>query len=98
MCLQENKKIEVEAKDESIWKEIIENSGWKCSQQVSSQASGDIQFMCQSDAGNLALLTFTWLEGEGAKEQMQAWMEELAARPDMNCQPGTVQPWDAGQL
>ncbi len=25
---------------------------------------------------------------------MQAWMEELADRPDMNCQMGTVQPWD----
>jgi hypothetical protein len=93
-CLQENKKIEVEAQDESIWKEIIEKSGWECSQQIPNQAGGDIQFSCEPEEGTLGILTFTWLEGEGGKEQMQVWMEELADRPDMNCQMGTVQPWD----
>jgi hypothetical protein len=93
-CLQENKKIEVEAQDESTWKEITEKSGWECSQQISNQAGGDIQFSCQPEEGTLGILTFTWLEGKGGKEQMQAWMQELADRPDMNCQMATVQPWD----
>lgn len=94
-CSQGDKKIEVEAQDESVWTETIKGSEWECSQQVSNLGSGALQFTCEPEEGTVGILTVTWLSGSGGQEQMEAWMKELEARPALGCQMGQVQPWDA---
>ncbi len=96
-CLQGNKKIKVEAQDESVWQETIEGEGWECSQpeQIPTQVSNEIQFSCEPLEGNLGIVTVTWLEAEGGNKQMQAWMEKIDSKPDQGCQISQVKPWDA---
>lgn len=96
-CLQGDKEIKVDAKDYSGWQETIERTGWQCSQpeQIPSDVSGEIKFSCEPQDGTLGILVVTWLEGEGGKEQMQAWMEELESKPAQACHMKKVELWDA---
>ena len=96
-CLQGDKKIKVDAKNYSNWQETIDGTGWKCSQpeQIPLDVGGDIKFTCKPQDGTLGILIVTWLEGAGGKEQMQAWMEDIASQPGQGCQMGKVESWDA---
>ena len=95
-CSQGDKQIKVDAKDYSGWQETIEGSGWQCSEpeQIPSDVSGEIKFSCEPQDGTLGILVVTWLQGEGGKEQMQAWMEELGSKPAQVCRTSKVEPWD----
>ena len=96
-CLQGDKKIKVDVQNYNGWQETIEREGWKCSQpeQIPTQASDAIQFSFEPQEGTIGILSFTWLEGEGGKEQMQAWKEEIESKPGQGCQMEQVEPWDA---
>ncbi|MDJ0573599.1 MAG: hypothetical protein QNJ65_00350 [Xenococcaceae cyanobacterium MO_234.B1] len=95
-CLQGDKKIKVDAQNESFLQETIEGEGWKCSQaeRIPTQVSDEIQFSCEPLGGTLGIVTVTWLEGEGGKEQMQAWMEKMDSKPDQGCQMSQVEPYN----
>lgn len=96
-CLQGDKKIKVDAKNYSDWQEIIEGTGWKCSQpeQIPVDVGGDLRFNCEPQDGALGILIVTWMEGAGGQEQMQAWMDEIESQPSQSCQMGKVESWDA---
>jgi hypothetical protein len=93
-CSQGKNAIEVEAKDVSIWKEMIEQGGWECQEQLTAISEGDLKFSCDPSEP-IGLLTVVWLSGEGGKQQMQTWIDELNNRQGMVCRMGKVQPWGA---
>lgn len=84
-CSAEDKAITVEAKDTSVWQEIIETNGWQCSEQLSVIADNENQFSCEPTESNLdAIITTTWLEGKGGEQQMQSWMNAFQSK-GMTC-------------
>ncbi len=95
-CLQGDKKIKVDAENYSGWQDTIEGDGWECSQpeQIPDSVSGANQFTCEPQDGTIGLLSITWLEGTGGKEQIQAWMKEIESKPGQGCQMSQVESLD----
>lgn len=92
-CSQGNQAIAVEAKDDSLWKEIIETNGWQCSEQLSVIPDNEHQFSCEPTEGDfIAIITTTWLEGKGGQQQMQTWMNALQSK-DMTCTTSVTNPY-----
>ncbi|ACK66355.1 conserved hypothetical protein [Rippkaea orientalis PCC 8801] len=91
-CSQEEQVIAVEAKDNSIWQEMIEKGGWQCLEALSAIPGGDRKFSCEPQ-NTLGLVTVFWLEGKGAKQQMSSWMTELENQKGMTCTKDETNPF-----
>jgi hypothetical protein len=92
-CERADKAIEVEAKNVAIWKETIEEEGWKCQEKVSDTTSKTLQFSCEPN-DTIGILTVVWLQGEDANEQMETWIKKLGDRQGISCQMAQTEPWD----
>ena len=93
-CTQTDKAIAVEVKDVQGWKEIIEEEGWQCAQELSVIPDSDRKFTCEP-AEIIGILTVIWLQGKGGKQQMQTWMNKLAQSKGMVCQASqTTEYWE----
>lgn len=94
-CSQGNQAVAVEAKDTSIWQEVIETNGWQCLEQLSVISDNERKFSCEPNEGNfVAIITTIWLEGKEGKQQMQTWMNALQSK-NMTCTTSmTNQDWN----
>lgn len=93
LCQQGDKAIAVQAKDTSIWQEIIEGGGWQCAQQLSVTPGGDLTFSCEPE-DTIGILTVIWLEGKEGKQQMEDWLGELAKKNLTCTTSSTTQFWE----
>ena len=83
-CNQEDKEIVVEVKDVDIWQKMLKNEGWQCQETLSVIPSGQEKFSC-TPSKDIGILTIFWVKGQGEKEQMKAWLDELRKNPGMVC-------------
>lgn len=83
-CNQGAKEIVVEVKDVAIWQKILDNEGWQCQETLSVIPSGQEKFSC-TPPEIVGILTIFWVKGQGGKEQMQAWLNELSKNQNMVC-------------
>jgi hypothetical protein len=83
-CNQGNQEIVVEVKDVDIWSKIVEKQGWQCQETLSVIPSGEEKFSC-TPSEVIGILSIFWVKGQGGKQQMQAWLNELQEIPGMVC-------------
>ncbi|HAC63992.1 MAG TPA: hypothetical protein DCF68_10750 [Cyanothece sp. UBA12306] len=83
-CTQDKKMIVVEAKNVTIWQEMIEKGGWACIKALEPIPGGDRKFSCEPQE-IIGIVTIFWLEGKGGKQQMTNWMNDLGNKNEMTC-------------
>ena len=83
-CTNADRAVEVEVKDVTLWQETVEEEGWQCQESISTIPANDRQFSCEPDE-TIGILTVTWLEGKGGRQQMQNWIDQLAQSRGMIC-------------
>lgn len=91
-CTQGDRAIAVEAKDLQ-WRATIESNGWTCLEELSIIPANRQQFSCEPDESLMGILTVTWLQGQDAKKQMQAWLNEFSANPALVCTVDKTNPF-----
>jgi hypothetical protein len=93
-CRNGNKKIAVEVKDVEDWQKILKNQGWSCQEDLTPIAGDKGKFSCTPQA-DIGILTFVWEQGEGSKQQMQTWFDDLTNNHNMVCYKSrTNEFWD----
>ncbi len=92
LCNQDTKEIVVEVKDVAIWPKMLENEGWQCQETLSAIPVNSEKFYC-TPTKDIGILTVFWVKGEGGKEQMQAWLDELRKNQGMVCYINHNQFW-----
>lgn len=73
-CNHDNQAILVETKNVKIWTGIIETKGWQCAEKLSTIPDNSPQFSCESDSGDINIITVTWLTEKADKQQMTTWI------------------------
>ncbi|MEA5511622.1 hypothetical protein VB715_17755 [Crocosphaera sp. UHCC 0190] len=94
-CNYQEDGILVEAKNDKIWKDIIEKKDWNCQQGLSDTPTGTLKFTCEpTDDGIISLLTITWLQGTDENRLMGQWIHQFADEYNMICRMAKVDFWD----
>lgn len=91
-CRQQNQFVSVEVKDVTNWQEVIETNGWQCAEQLSAIPDNSPQFSCESNNGDINIITTTWLTGTGGKQQMQSWIKAFQDM-SMTCTTDETNPF-----
>lgn len=94
-CSDQDSSILIEAKDDNIWKSIIDPNSWNCQPGLSDTSKGNLKFTCEpTQEGMISLVTITWLTGNDQTRQMGQWLHELADEHNMICSMAKVELWD----
>jgi hypothetical protein len=83
-CVNGNQVISVEVKDVENWQNMLNNQSWSCQEDLSVIPGESGKISCTPQEG-IGILTISWLQGEGAKEQMQTWFDYLSTKQKMVC-------------
>ena len=83
-CVNDNKEIAIEVKDVDNWQQMLENQNWSCQENLSILPTESGKISCTPPEG-IGILSISWLQGEGAKEQMQTWFNYLSNSENMTC-------------
>lgn len=83
-CSKDNKTIAVEVKDVDNWQKLLDTQNWSCKEDLSIIPGNKGKFSCTPSA-DVGILTVVWLQGEGGKEQMQTWFDDLNKDQNMVC-------------
>lgn len=94
-CSDQDSSILVEAKNDNIWKSVIDPNNWNCQPGLSDTSEGNLKFTCEpTEESMISLVTVTWLTGNDQTRQMGQWLHELADEHNMICSMAKVELWD----
>lgn len=95
ICSTPEDKVLVEAKNDNVWKSIVEQKKWNCQPGLSATSKGNLKFTCEpSEDGMISILTITWLTGRDQNQQMGRWIHKFADEYNMICSMAKVELWD----
>lgn len=93
-CGNQNNRVLVEAKNDNVWKSVIEQNNWTCQEGLSDTSTGALKFTCEpTDEQMISLLTVTWLTGNDQDKQMGQWLHQFADEHNMICRMAKVELW-----
>jgi hypothetical protein len=91
-CNRENQSVLVETKDVKIWTEIIDAKEWQCAEELSKIPDNAPRFSCESDNGDINIVTVTWLTEKADKQQMKTWINSFENQ-SMICTTDATNPF-----